>query len=401
MKKLALSLLLVTGTSLATNTGDVLDPNPVDGFLDGVPYVYPNIHAHSYNDSILWTGNGKFDINANELVMVSDYVSDTEIATGINWSVDYNTAGESTIYAGLVLLDANSNSLDNTITGYEVAGSGSTYVTISGVYNNEEILPDVEFIYFTIGGVSDRGYGDDIRLMNASLSLDYQDKVADDILTEIINDIIDNGGDVIKIEETPIQEMMIVEVEEAQEEIAEEIAEIAEVAEVVAEVAVEVKEEAKTEVVAEVKVVSKPVVKVKTIVKTVAKKTVKKQVKKVAKKTTKKVVKQTKTVSTKLNQALPNLPTVTTSTTETLKTLKLIKAINTMNQVAMADIIDMSSYTNITLSEAVELEDNEDWYQNQSFYSSIGMTDSGILNGYKNIKIKENGEWYGSNNQFY
>jgi len=84
-----------------------------------------------------------------------------------------------------------------------------------------------------------------------------------------------------------------------------------------------------------------------------------------------------------------------------LQTLKLIKSINTMTQVGMIDTIDMSSYTGVTLGESVALEDNDDWYQDQAFYSSIGMTDSGILNGYNSLKINDNGEWYGSDNQFY
>lgn len=401
MKKLlALNLLLLIGTSQALNTGNVLDPNPTDGFLDGI-YDYPNIHSHSPTDPVIFTGSPSHLNKTDELVKVSDYVGEDQLMSGINWSVDYMSVVDATIYAGVVLYDANSNSLDSEVGSYDVGAAGNNYVTISGIYSNPLILPDVEFISFTIGGISDRGGTDDIRLTNPTLSIDYHDKVADEILEEIINDIIDNGGEVMKVEEIQLEPLVEI-VEEVAEEVVEEVVEVVETVEV-AEVVVEVKEETKAEV--KTVAVVAPKVQAKTVVKpttkVVAKKSVKKQVKKQVKKVVKKTVKQTKAVSTKRNQALPNSPSVNTSTTEVLQTLKLIKSINTMTQVGMIDTIDMSSYTSVTLGESVALEDNDDWYQNQAFYSSIGMTDSGILNGYNSVKINDNGEWYGSNNQFY
>ena len=404
MKKLlALNLLLLIGTSQALNTGNVLDPNPTDGFLDGI-YDYPNIHSHSPTDPVIFTGSPSHLNKTDELVKVSDYVGEDQLMSGINWSVDYMSVVDATIYAGVVLYDANSNSLDSEVGSYDVGAAGNNYVTISGIYSNPLILPDVEFISFTIGGISDRGGTDDIRLTNPTLSIDYHDKVADEILEEIINDIIDNGGEVMKVEEIQLEPLMEI-VEEVAEEVVEEVVKVVETVEV-AEVVVEVKEETKAEV--KTVAVVAPKVQAKTVVKpatkVVAKKSVKKQVKKVVKKTVKKQVKKTIkksiVVIAKTTTAKQDVQ-VGEATTDALQTLNLIKSITVMTQVALVDTVDISSYTGITLSESVELEDNDDWYQDQAFYSSIGMTDSGILNGYNSVKINDNREWYGSNNQFY
>jgi hypothetical protein len=331
-------------------------------------------------------------------------VGEDQLMSGINWSVDYMSVVDATIYAGVVLYDANSNSLDSEVGSYDVGAAGNNYVTISGIYSNPLILPDVEFISFTIGGISDRGGTDDIRLTNPTLSIDYHDKVADEILEEIINDIIDNGGEVMKVEEIQLEPLMEI-VEEVAEEVVEEVVKVVETVEV-AEVVVEVKEETKAEV--KTVAVVAPKVQAKTVVKpatkVVAKKSVKKQVKKVVKKTVKKQVKKTIkksiVVIAKTTTAKQDVQ-VGEATTDALQTLNLIKSITVMTQVALVDTVDISSYTGITLSESVELEDNDDWYQDQAFYSSIGMTDSGILNGYNSVKINDNREWYGSNNQFY
>ena len=386
MKKLALSLLLLTGTSqavnlgdalspilestLATNTGNVLDPNPTDGFLDG-KYDYPNIHSHNPDDPVIFTGSPKYLNTADELVKVSDYVGEDQVMSGINWAVDYQSVVDATIFAGVILYDASSNLLDSEVGSYDVSGTSGNYVSISGTYSNPLILPDVEFISFTIGGISDRGGTDDIRLTNPTLSIDYHDKVADAILEEIINDIIDNAGEVIKVEEIQLEPLV------------ELVEEVVEVVEVVAEV---------VEVVAVVEATPAP--------KKTVKKTVKKVVKKVAK-SSKKVAKAVKSVKASASLAKQEMrPTEASSDSQVIQTLALIKSINVMNQIALVDTVDISSYTGITLSDSVELEDNEDWYQNQAFYEEIGMSDSGILNGYNNVKMND-GEWYGSNNQFY
>jgi len=396
MKKLALSLLLLTGTSqavnlgdalspilestLATNTGNVLDPNPTDGFLDG-KYDYPNIHSHNPDDPVIFTGSPKYLNTADELVKVSDYVGEDQVMSGINWAVDYQSVVDATIFAGVILYDASSNLLDSEVGSYDVSGTSGNYVSISGTYSNPLILPDVEFISFTIGGISDRGGTDDIRLTNPTLSIDYHDKVADAILEEIINDIIDNAGEVIKVEE--IQLEPLVELVEEVVEVVEVVEEVVEVVEVVAEV---------VEVVAVVEATPAP--------KKTVKKTVKKVVKKVAK-SSKKVAKAVKSVKASASLAKQEMrPTEASSDSQVIQTLALIKSINVMNQIALVDTVDISSYTGITLSDSVELEDNEDWYQNQAFYEEIGMSDSGILNGYNNVKMND-GEWYGSNNQFY
>ena len=383
MKKLALSLLLLTGTSqavnlgdalspilestIATNTGNVLDPNPTDGFLDG-KYDYPNIHSHNPEDPVIFTGSPKYLNTADELVKVSDYVGEDQVMSGINWAVDYQSVVDATIFAGVILYDASSNLLDSEVGSYDVSGTSGNYVSITGTYSNPLILPDVEFISFTIGGISDRGGTDDIRLTNPTLSIDYHDKVADAILEEIINDIIDNAGEVIKVEEIQLEPLV---------ELVEEVVEV--VAEVV-------------EVVAVVEATPAP--------KKTVKKTVKKQVKKVAK-SSKKVAKAVKSVKASASLAKQEMrPTEASSDSQVIQTLALIKSINVMNQIALVDTVDISSYTGITLSDSVELEDNEDWYQNQAFYEEIGMSDSGILNGYNNVKMND-GEWYGSDNQFY
>ena len=411
MKRLALSLLLLTGTSLAvnlgdalspilestiaTNTGNVLDPNPTDGFLDG-KYDYPNIHSHNPDDPVIFTGSPKYLNTADELVKVSDYVGEDQVMSGINWAVDYQSVVDATIFAGVILYDASSNLLDSEVGSYDVSGTSGNYVSISGTYSNPLILPDVEFISFTIGGISDRGGTDDIRLTNPTLSIDYHDKVADAILEEIINDIIDNAGEVIKVEEIqlePLVEAIEAMVEDvAEEEEAEEVAEVVQEIEVVeevaevAEVVVEVASEAMAEVKAEVKVE--------------AKKSPKKQVKKATKKTSKKTVKKGKVAAPNGAPTPQDIQTTDAVEVQMIQTMQLIKSINVMNQVTLVDTVDISSYTGITLSDSVELEDNEDWYQNQAFYEEIGMSDSGILNGYNNVKMND-GEWYGSDNQFY
>ena len=388
IKQLALSLLPLTGISEALNTGNVLDPNPTDGFLDGI-YDYPNIHSHSGDAGVVFTGDPRFRTEADELVKVSDYLSDTEVMSGIDWAVDYNTYGNAIIAAGIDLYDINNTWLATDGRYYQVEPTANQYVTLTGSYTNEAILKDVEFISFTIGGVSEYNGTDDIRLTNATLSIDYYEPVVDAVLEEIINDIIENIDTVVTIEDVTVEPVIA----EVVEEIVEEVAEVVEVVEVVevAEVVVEAKAEVKTvAVVAPKTVVKKQVAKVKA--KAVVKKTVKKQVKKTIKKS---IVVIAKTITAKQGAQVGE------ATTDALQTLNLIKSITVMTQVALVDTVDISSYTGITLSESVELEDSDDWYQDQAFYSSIGMTDSGILQGYSKTKINDNGEWYGSNNQFY
>ena len=95
--------------------------------------------------------------------------------------------------------------------------------------------------------------------------------------------------------------------------------------------------------------------------------------------------------------------TPNTSPIDGLKELQLLQQINEVNTntVSYSDVVDFSSYTSVSMADSIELEDNEDWYQNQAFYESIGMSDSGILNGYNNVKLNDNKEWYGINTEFY
>jgi len=88
---------------------------------------------------------------------------------------------------------------------------------------------------------------------------------------------------------------------------------------------------------------------------------------------------------------------------ETTKTMQLLQYVTFLNDVGNTyrDIVSLDSYTAIIIHERLELEEMDDFYSNQAFYQDVGMDDSGIFKGYNQAQLRDNKEWYGSNNQLY
>ncbi len=370
MKRLFLSLTLITGISLADTTDNQLNVDMEDGFLNGT-YDYPNIHTHKQlgiTDNTIFTGSSFYDNEASQTVNTS-VIGELDQLDGINYGVDYYSQNRGTITLKADFYDDAGIFLDNDGGTYQIT-SGS-WQSLTNTYNEAEYLNDIFTITITIGGESEYAYGtDDIQLRDAYVTYDYSEIplveiLEDTTLDELIMDLIEAGAAVEFIEE------FTAELEDIQEDFAEASAEEdIELEEDFEELAEILDEKETTENDNEQSDTTEP----------------------------------TESSDSSSSNDGSSINVDTSSSVSTSDALEILELVNSVTNNAQSSIftntLDFSSYTSISLSESVELEDNADWYQNQAFYESIGMTDSGIFVGYNKIKLKD-GEWYGNDTEFY
>ena len=371
MKRLALSLALITGIAVAKTTDNLLNSNPKDGFLNGA-YDFPNIHNHSDNDPIIFTGNPNTVFDAQQTITIEEFN-----LVSINYGLEYLSQHSGYVTLKADFFDNNGGFLDNDGGTYTIT-SGS-WQSLSNVYDNTDYINDIFSITLTIGGVSDRGGTDDIQLRNAYVTYDYSEIPLEEILVdtsldELIMNLIEDGATVELIDElvdnTELAqdnkeliediEQVIVEIEDEQEEVNEEVSE-------------EESNEESTESDNEQSDTEES--------------------------------NESSDSSNSNDGSSFNADTsssVSTSSDGALEVLELVNSVtgNTFEQVGITEILDFESYTQVSMQDVIQLEENEDFYQNQAFYKDVGMTDSSIFKGYDKLKLKD-GEWYGSNNQFY
>ncbi len=99
------------------------------------------------------------------------------------------------------------------------------------------------------------------------------------------------------------------------------------------------------------------------------------------------------TGNTQQNSLLSN---TLSSGEEVLNLLDMVQNTNNLihNTMVLTDTIDFRSYTGLALRDTVELEDNNNWYEEQAFYDGNIMPDSQILSNYKYMNMQDNKEWY-------
>ena len=392
MKRLALSLALITGIAVADTTDNLINQN---GELD-------------HNSTYYYTESSQtYDIPED---------ADWKNPSAINWSVDvrsfdnavgcYSNCIDDQGYIKVEFYDNTNTLVDSTGPGtlsldYD-GGQWSGWVNYSGVYDNELYMSEIASIEFVVGG-KDRGYwggyyGPQFR--DASLIFEY-DPVEESLVIEVeqerfnLFDDLEHGHigfDEFSDELTSIQFDYKMDMEEHHGEFEEFDKHDFDTPTLADEMLVDVIDEVMPES-KDVKSDIKAEVKTKEV----------KREPSNSKEHNESSNSSDNTNSTKYDFPTNKPFTPNTSPTDGLKELQLLQQINEVNTniVSYSDVVDFSSYTSVSMADSIELEDNEDWYQNQAFYESIGMSDSGILNGYNNVKLNDNKEWYGSNNQFY
>jgi len=376
MKRLALSLALITGISLAETTDNQLNEDMEDGFLDST-YDYPNIHTHKQlglDDNTIWTGSSSYTNEATQTVSTSGVIDTLDQLDVINYGVDYYSNYDGTVTLKADFYDEAGLFLDNDGGTYTI--STGAWNTLSDTYSDTDYIDDIYTITITIGGVSDRGGTDDIQLRDAYVTYDYSEIplaeiLEDTTLDELIMDLIDEGAEVEFIEDI-IEDAIEIEDEEDEPESDTEDTTDDEPDDESSEESDE--EESDEEI--EEETDDEP--------------------------GDKEESNESSDSSSSNDGSSTNANSSgSVSTSDALEVLELVKSVTDNTQSSIFnDTLDFSSYTSVSLAESIELEDNADWYQNQAFYESIGMTDSGIFVGYNKVKLKD-GEWYGSDTKFY
>jgi hypothetical protein len=359
MKRLTLSLLFIIGTSYAETTENQLNSDIEDGFLNS-SYDYPNIHTHKQigiNDNTIWTGSSKFNNEASQTVN-TEIIDTLDQLDAINYGVDYYSNYNGTVTLKADFYDEAGIFLDNDGGTYTIT-TGS-WQSLTNTYNEADYINDIVTITITIGGLSDTNGTDAIQLRDAFVSYDYsaiplEEILEDTTLDDLIMDLIAEGAEVEIIED----------VLEYAEVIADTVEEDTEDEPTDSEEAVETEESNDEQ-------------------------------------SDESESSESDTSSSSDGGNSNNVGSVSVSDTNdsALEVLDLVQSVNDNAMIGLTSTLDFSSYTSVSMVDAVELEDNEDWYQNQAFYKSVGMTDSGILKGYDKLKLKQ-GKWYGSDNQFY
>lgn len=373
---LLLSLVLLTGISLADTTQNQLDADIEDGFLNST-YDYPNIHTHKqlgYDDNTIFTGSSYYDNEASQTVNTS-VIGALDQLDAINYGVDYYSYYDGTITLKADFYDDAGLFLDN---------DGGTYVITSGswqsltnTYSDSEYLDDIFTITITIGGESDYGtWGTDaIQLRDAYVTYDYSEIplveiLEDTTLDELIMDLIEGGADIEFIEEV-VSEVLVddeeaeeLEIEDDETNETEEVGNEEEAGEDATESDdADDGEPGDSE--------DEP--------------------------NDKEESSESSDSGSSNDGNSVNTNTgsgISISSDGALELLELVSLVDEKAMIGLTDTIDFSAYTSASMQDAVELQDNDDWYENQEFYGGQSMPDSGILNSYKYTDMKDNKEWY-------
>jgi len=196
MKRIVLSLALLTGISLAETT-DNLITDPYNQFLDG-KYEYPNIHMHgdgSY-DPYIYTGSSYYRDSAVAEHNINLDTLTFEI-TQVNYGYKYKSYSTGDGAIAIALLDANGDMIDDALHEFDIT-TVNQWINIDKIYNETDNLSQAKTILMGIAGSSDRNGTDDIMIGDIYLTYEYQE-IPLDILTDPIIDIAFNDT-LIKLE---------------------------------------------------------------------------------------------------------------------------------------------------------------------------------------------------------
>jgi len=376
LRTLLLSLALITGIAQADTTDNLVNQN---GELDHqTTYYGPSVEeTYTIPQDAIWRNPSSIDWSVD--------VRSYDNAIGC-----YSNCVDDRALIYFEFYDVNNNYLTSDGPGWITldhdTGGWSAWVNYSGSYTDETYLSEINSIRWILDG-RDRGYwagnyGPQFR--NASLTFEY-DPVEEELIIQVEEDVLA----LIELIESGEEDIDILDeyFEELEEELDEEFEEIIEIVEDDLE---EDLDETDEEVDSETEDVSEEM--------------------ESEEDTSEESGEESSEEGTEENEEEVDVNDESTfedniSTTETgglsdtlsggeevLNLLDMVQTTSTglSNNVVLGDVVDISSYTSISLSESVELEDNEDWYQNESFYEDSGtIPDSGILNSYKYNKIVE------------
>ena len=335
---------------------------------------------------IIYTGSNVYD-NTTSATTGIEAIPDGYQLDAVNWYLDVSEGSYApnggvgqTTGADTITIDIDFMNTDGSVIASDGPGTftgtwgDGDWHSLNGTYND---ALDVSSVMMTIGGIDYENNTDGIRFANMSITYDYSEIILiPEVIEEIINDLIELENSGIALDEITIADVIEENIED--EEVVEEVVEDSMEEETTEE---ETSEETTTEeVTAEVK---------EAPVKTVVAKTTTVQPKKEVKKV---VVASTTKTTTKVEKKKTTGNVVNID--QAISTLNIIQNINKEAlQLALIDTVNFNSYTGQSLQEAVELEDNENWYQDRAFYLETMMFD--------NINLNDNEEWYGSDTQFY
>ena len=217
MKRIVLSLALITGISLAETTENLFD-DPFNDFLDG-KYEYPNIHMHgdgSY-DPYIYTGAS---LNYTDSAVAEHEINLDKLTyeiTKVNYGYKYFSYAPGEVAVAIALIDEDGSMIDDAVMEYNI--TTNQWISIDRVYNDMEKLSRAKELWMGIAGSSDWNGTDDIRIGDIYMTYDYQE-IPLDLITDPVYDIakvtdikydLDANG-VPKIEEIKIEEIKVEEV---------------------------------------------------------------------------------------------------------------------------------------------------------------------------------------------
>jgi len=219
MKRIVLSLALITGISLAETTENLFS-DPFNDFLDG-KYEYPNIHMHgdgSY-DPYIYTGSS---LNYRDSAVAEHEINLDKLTyeiTKVNYGYKYFSYQSGEVAIAIALIDDDGTMIDDSVMEYNI--TTGQWINIDRVYNDMEKLSRAKELWMGIAGSSDNNGGDDIRIGDIYMTYDYQeiplDLITDPVysvakITDIKYDLDANGMpkiDEVKIEEVKIEEVKV------------------------------------------------------------------------------------------------------------------------------------------------------------------------------------------------
>ena len=186
MKRIVLSLALLTGISLAETTENLFD-DPFNDFLDG-KYEYPNIHMHgdgSY-DPYIYTGSS---LNYRDSAVAEHEINLDKLTyeiTKVNYGYKYFSYAPGEVAVAIALIDEDGSMIDDAIMEYNI--TTNQWINIDRVYNDMEKLSRAKELWMGIAGSSDWNGTDDIQIGDIYMTYDYQE-IPLDLITDPVYDI--------------------------------------------------------------------------------------------------------------------------------------------------------------------------------------------------------------------
>ena len=186
MRRIVLSLALITGISLAETSENLFD-DPYNDFLDG-QYAYPNIHMHgdgSY-DPYIYTGSS---LNYRDSAVAEHEINLDKLTyeiTKVNYGYKYFSYAPGEVAIAIALIDEDGTMIDDSVMEYNI--TTNQWINVDRVYNDMEKLSRAKELWMGIAGSSDWNGTDDIQIGDIYMTYDYQE-IPLDLITDPVYSI--------------------------------------------------------------------------------------------------------------------------------------------------------------------------------------------------------------------